>query len=56
MKKYKVIIITDDFNGNCTILKDFVLHVTDGDMATDISQAYIDRFYKDARFYIINID
>ena len=56
MKKFKVLIITNDVNGYCTILKEFVLQVTDGDMATDISQAYIDRFYKDAKLYIFNID
>ena len=56
MNKYKVIIVTNDFNGYCTILKEFKLLVTDLDMATDIAQAYVDRFFKDARLYIFNID
>ena len=56
MNKYKVIIITDDVNGYCTILKEFELLLSDLDMATDIAQAYVDRFFKDAKLYIFNID
>ena len=56
MNKYKVVIITNDVNGYCTILKEFELLVSDRDMATDISQAYVDRFFKDAKIYIFNID
>ena len=56
MNKYKVLVITNDFNGYCTILKEFELLLSDLDMATDIAQAYIDRFYKDAKLYIFNID
>ena len=57
MNKYKVLIINnDDDNWYSTILKEFELLVTDGDMATDIAQAYVDRFFKDAKLYIFNID
>ena len=57
MNKYKVLIITNDVDCYyCTILKEFELLVTDSDMATDIAQAYIDRFFKDAKLYIFNID
>lgn len=56
MNKYKVLIITNDFNGYCTILKEFELLLSDLDMATDIAQAYVDRFFKDAKLYIFNID
>ena len=51
-----MVIITKDVNGYCTILKEFELLVSDRDMATDISQAYVDRFFKDAKIYIFNID
>ena len=53
MNKYKVLIITNDVNGYYTILKEFELLVTDIDMATDITQAYVDRFFKDANLYIL---
>ena len=53
MNKYKVSIITNDGNGYYTILKEFELLVTDIDMATDISQAYVDRFFKDDKLYIL---
>lgn len=56
MNKYKVLIISNDFSGYCTILKEFELLVTDSDMATDIAQAYVDRFFKDSKLYIFNID
>ena len=57
MNRYKVLIINnDDDNFYSTILKEFELLVADSDMATDISQAYIDRFYKDAKLYIFNIN
>ena len=56
MKKFKVLITANDFDGYCTILKEFELLLTDRDMAIDISQAYIDRFYKDAKIHIFNID
>ena len=55
MNKFKVLIITNNVDGYCTILKEFELLVTDRDMATDIAQAYVDRFFKDAKLYIFNI-